>query len=532
MINMGFSMKKKINFYLIVEIVIGMAFLVWLVWKMYPVMCIAQYTHSTTDDYWMSFSVHRVWESTHSLPGAIKEAFHTAVLAWKYHSGCFISMFVTALSPVAFDEKYYMYAAYATLIILFVSVAIISYVVMRNILKQSVAAVIAVACLTIFLLVNYLPSPGEGFYWWPGASNYTIFFAVSLLTQAFTLLYMNTGRRAWRIVWLVIASILAFILGQGNLLTALSGTCILFLELLYMAKKSGMKKNGVIIIFILSLISLMLSALAPGNYIRGAQTVGKLGFFATVWTSIKNGSIFFVSYHKNGTMPYYIFIAVMVLALFLKSDCKFEFKKPLLFVAAAYLIYCASLAPVEFTGIPYYARVLDLIYFNSVIATMACIVYVMGYLSVCIKRRLEVSSKNTLTSTKYQIALLAVSVSAGLAVIVFSMFNYLNTTSFAADVHLKNGDAVRFDKIIDERFAGYYDTGTRNMELTYAYSIPSVFFFNDADTMGEKAFYIFGGTQIAADYFYLQDENAVFEELEYDCLLEKYFDKDTIILKQ
>lgn len=525
-------MKKKINFCLIVEIVLSVAFLAWIVWKMYPVMCIAQYTHSTTDDYWMSFSVHRVWESTHSVLGAIKEALHTALLAWKYHSGCFISMFVTALSPVAFNEKYYMYAAYATLIILFISVMITSHVVMRTVLKQSVTAALAVACVTIFLLVNYLPSPGEGFFWWPGASNYTIFFALSLLTQAFTLLYMNAGSKAWRITCLVIASISAFISGQGNLLTALSAACILFLEMLYMAKKNGMRKNGVIIVFILSLISLMLSVLAPGNYIRGAQTVGKLGFFATVWTSIKNGSVFFVSYHRNGTLPYYIFIAVMLLASFLKSDCKFEFKKPLLFVAAAYLIYCASLAPVEFTGIPYYARVLDLIYFNSVLATMACIVYIMGYVSVVIKRRLSSSTQTGQPCAKWKLTVFAVYAAAGAAVMVFSMFNYLKTTSYAADVHLKNGDAQRFDKRIDDRFVGYYDTNTRNMELIYEDSVPSVFFFNDTDTMNEKAFYIFDGTQLAADYFYLQDENVVFDELRYDRLLEKYFDKDTINFKQ
>lgn len=520
-------MKKKINVYLVVEIVLGLIFLAWIIWKMYPVMCIAQYTHSTTDDYWMSFSVHKVWEATHSIGNTLKEAFHTAVLAWKYHSGCFISMFVTSLSPVAFNEKYYNYTAYATLIILFAAVIISSYVIMRRALKQSFVSAFIVACVTIFLLVNYLPSPGEGFFWWPGASNYTMFFAVFLLMQTFTLLYMENNR----IVCLVIAGILAFIAGLGNLLTALSGTCVLFLELLYMTKKNGIKRNGVVIIFILSLISLMLSVLAPGNYIRGAQTVGKVGFFDTIWMSIKNGSIFFASYHRNGTMPYYIFIAVIVLASFLKSDCRFGFKKPLLFVAAAYLIYCASLAPVEFTRIPYYARILDLIYFNSVLLTMACIVYVMGYVSVVLKRKLKLQEKDNEISSKLRIGIFAVFVAAGVAMLIFSVFHYFGTTAFAADVHLKNGDAQRFDKRIDDRFIEYYDTGTKNMELIYEDSVPSVFFFSDADTFNEKAFYIFGGTQLAADYFYLQDEAAVFENLEYDCLLEKYFDKDSIVLK-
>ena len=510
-------MKKKINVYLTVEMILCLVFLAWIVWKMYPVINIAQYTHSTTDDYWMSFSVHRVWESTHSAISALKEALHTAVLAWKYHSGCFISMFVTALSPVAFNEKYYMYAAYATLIILMASVIMSSYAVLRKIFKQSFAPVAAVACVALYLLVNYLPSPGEGFYWWPGASNYTIFFALFLFLQTFIMLYIKNNNK----VCLIIACILAAAACQGNLLTALSGTCILFFEMIYMSKKSGIRKNGVIIIFILSLISLMLSVLAPGNYIRGAQTVGKLGIIETVWKSIKNGSIFFVSYHKNGTMPYYIFIAFASLAAFLRSDCTFNFKKPLLFVTMAYLTYCACLAPVEFTGIPYYARVLDLIYFNCVLVTIVGIVYVMGYVSVVIKK------KRTISNNTLQIIFAAFSA----AKIAFSMISYLNTTSYAARVYIDNGDAKRFDKRIDDRFVSYYDSGARNVELSYEDSVPGIFFFNDKDTFNEKAFYIFGGTQLAADYFYLQDKDAVFEELEYDCLLEKYFDKDTITLE-
>ena len=161
---------------------------------------------------------------------------------------------------------------------------------------------------------------------------------------------------------------------------------------------------------------------------------------------------------------------------------------------------------------------------------MACIVYVMGYVSVVIKKRLNASAQAQ-PLEKWKLPVFAVYAAAGVAVMVFSMFNYLNTTSYAADVHLKNGDAERFDKRIDDRFVSYYDTNTRNMELTYEDSVPSVFFFNDTDTMSEKAFYIFDGTQLAADYFYLQDENAVFEELRYDRLLEKYFDKDEITFR-
>lgn len=514
-------MKKKINVYLAVELVLCAVFLAWFVYMIYPVMHIAQYAHSTTDDYWMSFAVHRVWESTHSAAGALKEALNTAVLAWKYHSGCFISMFVTALSPVAFNEKYYMYAAYATIIILMAAVIVNSYAAMRKVLKQSVPLTLIIAGMTLYLLINYLPSPGEAFYWWPGASNYTIFFAVFLLVQAFTLLYMQNNS----IVCLVIACVLSFISCQGNLLTALSGTCILFLEMLYMTKKNGIRKNGVLIIFILSLISLMLSVLAPGNYVRGAQDVGKLGFIETVVTSIKNGSIFFVSYHKNGTMPYYIFIALAVLFSFLRSDCRYRFRYPLAFVAVAYLTYCASLAPVEFTGIPYYARVLDLVYFNSVLVTIVCIVYVMGYVSALIKKKTAIAERK---SNIFAVLFGATCV----VMLVFSMLDKSNTTSHAARVHLNNGDAQRFDRRIDDRFVGYYDGGTRDMEIAYEDSVPSVFFFNDDDTMSEKAFYIFGGTKLAADYFYLQDESAVFEELDYDCLLERYFDKDSIVLKK
>lgn len=511
-------MKNKINITQIICFVLGIGFLAWIVYLITPVFSIAQYAHSTTDDYWMSYSVHKVWESTHSIISTIKEAFNTAVLAWKYHSGCFISMLITSLSPVGFNENYYKYAAYLTLIMLVVATVVAAYFFLRRRLKLSYGMTIITACMTLYLLINYIPSPGEGIYWWPGASNYTIFFSVFLIGQSFIITYLFEKK----VVWFILSCLFSAVLGLGNLLTALSATCVLFFETLYSIKKDRIKKNGMIIIFILGLTGLLFNVLAPGNFIRGSANIDKINVFETVWMSLRDATVFFGAYHNNGSMIYYVFIAIAALYGFMISDCKYNFRYPVVFVIIGYLIYCSSLAPVEYTGVDYYARILNLIYFNSVIVSIVCIIYLMGYLSTIIKKKSDVVNK-------YKNAITSVFVVLCIGIIFFSLKNNIGTASFSASYFLDNGDAERFDKRIDSRFYGLYDENARVVQIECEKFVPSIFFFNDEDTMGQNAFYIFDGTKLAADYFFLQDENAVFEDLKSENLIKEYFEKDEII---
>lgn len=517
-------MKRKISLKACVHTGLTAAFAVWIVYMVWPLISIAQYTHSTTDDYWMSLSVHKVWEATHSIFAAFWEAVKITVSQWLYHDGCFISMLMMALSPVAFNEKYYKFTAYFVLFTLIAAVYFASYVFFRKKLEFSWMASTVMGSIILFLLVCYVPSPGEGFYWWPGGANYTFFFSLFLVLQSFVVMYMTQKKT----VWLVLSCIFAAVGCQGNLLTALSGTCVLFLEMLYLFKRDGAKKNGMILVFLLSVVSMLVSVLAPGNFIRGAEDIGKNNFFMTVILAVKNGSVFFAAFHRKGGLVYYLFLAVVSLYAFLHSKVSFRFRYPLLFCAAAYLVYCSSMAPVEFTGIPYYARVQDLIYYNVVTVSSVCIVYLTGYLSVFLKKAMDKEGRPVVERAgNVSVFVLA---GFGALLLAFSLTHPFGTTSFAAKTHLGNMDAQLFDKRINDRFVSFYDDNVRIVEFECENNVPSVFFFNDVDTMNQKAFFIENGTRIVADYFYLEDKNAVFEELKYMNLLTYYFDKDEIIM--
>lgn len=515
-------MGKK-NYRKITCAAITVAVIAWIIYIMKPVISVVKYTHSTTDDYWMSFAVHKVWESTHSLPAVFKEALTSAALLYKYHDGCFLSMFLTSLSPVAFNEIYYKYAIYAVFFMLISSIYFASFVFLVKKLRLSVTSSVITGSIFLFLCINYMPSAGEGLYWWPGGVNYTVFFAVFLFTQSFIALYMMKNK----IIWLVLSAIFAFVSCQGNLISALIGVCVIFLEALYIMFKGDKKRKfGISIIFLFAFISILISVLAPGNYVRGAGKIGENNIFMTIIQSIKHASLLYVDFNKNNGVVYYIFLIIMSIAAFMNSDTEYKFPYPAAFCVLAYLVYCAGLAPVIFSGVLFYARIHDIIYLYMVLTNTACIIYLSGYISSKIKEKCSLS----LDKIK-NISLHILGIASG-AMIIFSCVNQFNTTAFSARTYLTNGDAQRFDERIMYRFCAYYDDNVKVVEFEHEQCAPGIFFFNDTDTMNEKAYFIFNGTKIAADYFALQDENAQFNQLEYDNLLSRYFDKEQIIMKE
>lgn len=508
------AFAQKVRF--IIEIAMMIGCIIWLFLMMKPLFAISQYSHSTTDDYWMTLTVHDTWDNTKSLFLTLKEAFRCTVSQYLYHDGNFISMFMLAMSPLVFNESYYGYGAYLALVVLILSTAIISLVIYKKKAKFSWMNAVIITCITVYLFLAYLPSIAEAIYWWPGAANYTVFFAIFLVLHTFCLLYVTERKTKW----LVISAIIAPISCQGNLLTALVSTCILFLGwvlLLIIDKKKELRFG---IVFGLSLTSLLISVFSPGNFIRGGDDVANSNVFMTVIFSVINGTKLFIRIIKPQMIFYLAIIFIIAFFGFRKSKLNFKFKYTAVVWILGYLLYCASFAPVEYTKIPYYARVLDVLYYHAVTVLIVCTVYTAGYFA-------QLAQKKADFIEKYEnIALPIVAV----IFVIFVCNMQFGTTCFAAKVDLENGSAYKFDERIDGRFYAFYDENVRDVVFEEEVSVPSVFFFSDKDTMNEKAYYIENGTRVVADYFYLEDENAVFDELEYINLLTYYFHKNSITM--
>lgn len=77
-----------------------------------PIIKVAQYSHPTMDDYWMTTYVHEQWLENHSVLGFIAAAFRYAIGIYKTWDGNFLSMFITSMSPAVFGDYAYSFTFY------------------------------------------------------------------------------------------------------------------------------------------------------------------------------------------------------------------------------------------------------------------------------------------------------------------------------------------------------------------------------------------------------------------------------------
>ncbi|MGN1187345.1 MAG: hypothetical protein ACI4R6_02525, partial [Lachnospiraceae bacterium] len=250
-----------------------------------PIINAAKFSHPTTDDYWMSSYVHVVWERTHSVFSAIAASFEYSVGMYKNWDGNFLSMFLTCLSPLAFNENYYFIVFYVMLISLCAGIGLIAYSLLHKRWHIPLINCISICLLFIIFFLNYLPNSGEGLYWWPGVANYTLFFGFLLFAQGLFVLYWNKNK----IVWLILASISFFLVGLGNPLTGLVNVCLLAYELLYRFYEKRSFKTLFWIPFLCALIGLLIVVLAPASSVRVPEV--NMNFFEIVLSSFKNGTI-------------------------------------------------------------------------------------------------------------------------------------------------------------------------------------------------------------------------------------------------
>lgn len=87
----------------------------------------SQYVHPGMDDYWMSTGVHETWMNTHSLWQCIKCSFKYVVGLYKRLNGTFLSMFLTGLTPLAFNENRYHFVFDIAIINMAIGLAVIAY---------------------------------------------------------------------------------------------------------------------------------------------------------------------------------------------------------------------------------------------------------------------------------------------------------------------------------------------------------------------------------------------------------------------
>lgn len=138
-----------------------------------------------------------------------------------------------------------------------------------------------------FLSIQWMPSIVEGVYWYNGAMNYGLFYFLLQILVCTLTEYLFCKEKGKQIVFLIISGVIAFIIEDGNHVTAFVG--LLFVLLLWGV--AIVRKNKIVGCSVVTLVTIsgfLLNIMSPGTKIR-ADAVGDVGggITKTIYFSIK-----------------------------------------------------------------------------------------------------------------------------------------------------------------------------------------------------------------------------------------------------
>lgn len=230
-----------------------------------PMFAISPFDHPAADDYSFGKFVHQALENGEGLVGVVSAMAYTAYFYYINWQGTFAAILLFAVQPGVFGIQLYWIAPFILiltyLLALFYFVRTTIVVCMGG--EQRIADI--VFCVLALLSTQTLPSAVQAFYWWNGAVFYTFFTSLFLLQVSLEIKLA----RDFRVGRLMGCCLLSFFIGGGNFITALWSVGFAAALFAFITIREGAKKSWSFSLpFMLALIALIISVVAPGNAVR------------------------------------------------------------------------------------------------------------------------------------------------------------------------------------------------------------------------------------------------------------------------
>ncbi len=445
-----------------------------------PMTMIAKYDQPSADDYIYGIGTNHTWQQTHSLLAVTGSAWNTMIEKWWHWDGDFTSTFLGAFQPEVFG----LYGVIPIVIMAFLVLAtvwLLWELVVRHLDGRPSQALLLSAVLLI-AETQFLPSAVQAFYWYDGAISYTFIYSLCLISYALLLAtFRLTGRR--RTAAAVAAAVLGFLCAGGNFISTLPSLLILLILAGALYWQRRQIDGPTVAVFLATLAGLVLSTVAPGNFLRASTMVGgpsgPMAMMAAIFNSLKYGAIILF---QLWTVP--VIVAILLAGgVFALVFWRAGLRRlhPVTLTVLAFGLYCSGYAPLIYAlgvrSLNYEARVLNVLYFNSVLFGAV----VFGVWGVTLGRWL-VRHPQWMTPERKtagrRLAPAAITAAIVLAV-AFIPAAHLTPTSLSAATSLADGSAEAYGQQSLSREMAYANPNIPNV-LVKQYTVrPKVLYYDD-----------------------------------------------------
>lgn len=340
-----------------------------------PIFAASVYAFPQADDWSYSWRTHLAWVDTHSLTEVLKGAFDAVAEAYMDWQGTFSSIFLMSLQPGIWGEQFYAAVPFLmTGLLTFATLFFLMYVLKGTELSCRIIFSMSVLWLT----VQEIRSKPEAFYWYNGAVHYIVPYCFLLILAV--LIMKNLWRERNSVASLFFSLLLAFMIGGGNLVTALLSVVCLFGAFLYVLFVKGSRRRlwGVILPLEADVVAFGINILAPGNWLRQNVAGDPSNPVVSIFRSFYYG-FFYIGEWTDETV---LLMILLMLPIMLRMASQLHFRFPLPGVVAG-LSFC--LLSSMFTPSDYavhtvdIGRVQNIIFAVYILLLMLNVFYLSGW---------------------------------------------------------------------------------------------------------------------------------------------------------
>lgn len=467
--------KNKVT---LIALIIAILFVISLL----PILSVSFYNHPTADDLGFSAGVHQAAKRGGNLFEILKAAASMTAHEYSSWQGTHAAIFIFALQPGALSENLYFLTTFILLgALIFSTVFLIQTIVVRW-LGQKKSHMLLISLVTLFLQIQFVPDIASAFFWFNGASFYTLFYSFAQVLAALLIRIYVTDKKKSRIILTVFSVLLAIIVGGGNYTTGLFCACTMGTALFISVVHKRPESKNLAIVFFAFLLSFLISTSAPGNAVR-AQFFQQVEPFRAVGMSLSRATELLLQYISASQIIAIVFIMPLIYTA--AQKCAWTFKYPIFAIILAFGLFACQLTPLIYaTGGLGEGRQQDIYYYSSILMVLFDLFYLSGWVG---RKYPNVISSEALKSIFCNHATAILLSFAVLFFIGCRSYHIPNMTSIACLEVKLNGTGKWYDEIVSDNIAKMEATTgvcyVRNVEF-----VPKV--FRDLDISNDKSYWI------------------------------------------
>ncbi len=436
-----------------------------------PLFIIAHFNYPCSDDFAYAGAIYMGIKNGMGVGDVVKGCWAMAMRFYQDWQGRYFDDIVSAFGVGTAVPKYYFLGTYLTLA-LFVTGCIgfmrtVTYRLCRW--DSSVSWIVAVLLAAMQIL--YIPYPSEGFYWYVGATGYTMAYALLLfLGWALIRFYTMKEERGKKIFLGILAIFLTAMIGGSNYSTGLLTAEILAISCLLMLLQKKKCKLLLTIFAEYLICFIKYNALSGGNSAR-MRNVESLGVAGSVLASLKQGAVFLREWFR---LPILFFlIVVLLLGAYQVAKMHFSFRLPGLVTMVSFGLYSSMMTPAFFAGATWGpGRLINLVYFSYYFFLAGNLLYWTGWAAHRFKR-LQLISEKEAGALPLLVCFFV------FLLICLKVYGLQSTSSSSAFLSLTKGEAAAYLKENEDRWRIYTDDSLRNAEVEDFSIKPYVLYHDD-----------------------------------------------------